>query len=167
MATCYFVEILLSLIEILATCDSSILLIVNNTMYCKAFSRSYIVPFILSFQLANFLYQYIKKRELWDPYQPTVIHCEKDPLGRVFGVKTFTHAEALNLLLKNTFPVNSRKRRYTENERVFFTVMLAYSLKGAWIKTSNCKCTKVHWVSFTTSNLRKIYPMEGRVCNDV
>ena len=67
-----------------------------------------------AFQLGYFLYEYIKKRQLWDEEQPTVIHCDKDPLGHVFGVPKFTRAEAGTLLLKNVFPVNLRKRRHQE-----------------------------------------------------
>ena len=83
----------------------------------RSYSSITILKF--SFQLANFLYQYIKKRQLWNPYQPTVIHCDKDPLGRVL---------ALNLLLKNTFPVNSRKRKNSENKMVLFSLMLIFKI---------------------------------------
>lgn len=45
---------------------------------------------VLVFQLGFYLKEYIKSRQLWDIFNPVMVHCGQDPLGAVFGVPTFS-----------------------------------------------------------------------------
>ena len=48
----------------------------------------------LILQLGYYLKEYIKTRELYDPMDPRIVYCHRDPLADAFGVNTFTLADA-------------------------------------------------------------------------
>lgn len=73
-------------------------------------------------QLAESLIEYIRKRQLWDPTDPRVVHCHNDPLGTVFGVSRFTKDDTVKLLMENVSPVNQRKRKMIGNEQLKVSV---------------------------------------------
>jgi len=43
--------------------------------------------------------EYIKTHELYDVKDPSVIHCADDPLGRLFGVESFTIHDVLSVII--------------------------------------------------------------------
>ena len=46
-------------------------------------------------QICQLLKDYIGSRHLYDPDDPRVVYCGKDPLGKVFSVEKFTIEEVL------------------------------------------------------------------------
>ncbi|KAL5009976.1 hypothetical protein ScPMuIL_012281 [Solemya velum] len=52
-------------------------------------------------EICQFLKNYIGSRRMYDVQDPRVVYCDKDPLGKVFGVEKFTIGEVLDLIVKN------------------------------------------------------------------
>ncbi|XP_050392493.1 E3 ubiquitin-protein ligase Mdm2 isoform X1 [Patella vulgata] len=52
-------------------------------------------------EICQYLKDYIGARRLYDATNPRIVYCENDPLEKVFGVKTFTINDVLDLIQKN------------------------------------------------------------------
>ncbi|XP_062607219.1 E3 ubiquitin-protein ligase Mdm2-like isoform X2 [Saccostrea cucullata] len=64
-------------------------------------------------EIIHCLKEYIGKRRLYNPYDPSEVNCGQDELSQVFGVQKFTIADVLNLIHKNCYqlPDTCLKRR--------------------------------------------------------
>ncbi|XP_061193643.1 E3 ubiquitin-protein ligase Mdm2-like isoform X2 [Saccostrea echinata] len=64
-------------------------------------------------EIIRCLKEYIGKRRLYNPYDPSEVNCSQDELSEVFGVQKFTIADVLNLIHKNCYqlPDTCLKRR--------------------------------------------------------
>ncbi|XP_033104767.1 protein Mdm4-like isoform X2 [Anneissia japonica] len=60
-------------------------------------------------QILQFLIKYIEGLKLYDPVDPRMVYCEKDPLGVVFGVKMFTIKDAKKLIFANVDVVSGQR----------------------------------------------------------
>ncbi|XP_022100941.1 uncharacterized protein LOC110984766 [Acanthaster planci] len=58
-------------------------------------------PVLTARQVLSYLIKYISSRQLYVQQDPKRVYCEKDPLGKVFGVPTFTIKDARKLLFEN------------------------------------------------------------------
>ncbi|XP_038069993.1 uncharacterized protein LOC119739214 [Patiria miniata] len=58
-------------------------------------------PVFTARQVLCYLIKYISSRQLYVQQDPKRVYCEKDPLGAVFGVPTFTIKDARKLLFEN------------------------------------------------------------------
>ncbi|XP_052063896.1 E3 ubiquitin-protein ligase Mdm2-like [Mytilus californianus] len=54
-------------------------------------------------EVCSFLKDYIGSRQLYNPNDPSIVFCKKDPLGKVFGVDKFTFTEATKLIDANCY----------------------------------------------------------------
>lgn len=54
-------------------------------------------------QLWSHLTEYIRIKELFDPFNPYIVYCKGDPLAEIFGVEKFNRHEALYVLLFFSF----------------------------------------------------------------
>ncbi|XP_063403481.1 E3 ubiquitin-protein ligase Mdm2-like isoform X3 [Mytilus trossulus] len=52
-------------------------------------------------EVCSYLKDYIGSRQLYNPNDPSIVFCKKDPLGKVFGVEKFTFTEATKLIDAN------------------------------------------------------------------
>ncbi|CAG2254557.1 MDM2 [Mytilus edulis] len=52
-------------------------------------------------EVCSYLKEYIGSRQLYNPNDPSIVFCQKDPLGKVFGVDKFTFTEATKLIDAN------------------------------------------------------------------
>lgn len=52
-------------------------------------------------EICQFLKTYISTRKLYDIYDPRVVYCKNDQLGKVFGVDKFTIDDVINLINQN------------------------------------------------------------------
>ncbi|KAK2177036.1 hypothetical protein NP493_621g02004 [Ridgeia piscesae] len=65
-------------------------------------------------QLCGYLTSYVKHRQLWDPLNPVVVHCGKDPLGQVFQVDRFTLHDAIGLIKRSVVPLEIDHQGWTK-----------------------------------------------------
>ncbi|CAC5373780.1 unnamed protein product [Mytilus coruscus] len=54
-------------------------------------------------EVCSYLKDYIGSRQLYNPNDPSIVFCKKDPLGKVFGVDKFTFTEATKLIDANCY----------------------------------------------------------------
>lgn len=84
-------------------------------------------------EILHYLKMYIVSKQMFDLSNPSVVHCQGDLLGEVFGVTQFTISDVLKLLAENCMPLPDahlqRRRRLVSKP--------AISSSSSLISTSN------------------------------
>ncbi|XP_033626540.1 uncharacterized protein LOC117289503 [Asterias rubens] len=76
-------------------------------------------PMFTARQVLSYLIKYISSRQLYVQQDPKRVYCEKDPLGKVFGVNTFTIKDARKLLFENMSVLREAPDYVTQHHDTF------------------------------------------------